>query len=161
MAWKAMTPAEVCDFMDFWAAQSWPMRREEVHRLAVERFGWSTEVEKGREYLMNSASGLTIPDVATIHSKGDLLYLSLSVTDVVRDGSDEGAAFIGDAFAHLVREGESRWGAPRQKTAHGNRYVRWDVAGGSRIEFSMSDESVSAEFDTPQRVERDRALGAR
>ncbi|MGO1768732.1 MAG: DUF6301 family protein [Microbacterium sp.] len=161
MAWKAMAPADVCDVMDFWAGRTWPMTREEVHGLAVESLGWTTEQEDGKEFLVNSVSALSIPGVSTIGAGDHLSYLRFRVTDAIRDRSSESADFLGDAFARIVREGTSRWGKPTLKNDGGKQYAGWDVAGGARVELSQGPMSASAEFVTPQTVERDKVLGER
>lgn len=159
MAWRAMPPVEVCDVMEFWAAQTWPMTRERVHALAAEQLGWTTEIDDGKEFLNNSVSALSIPGVSTIVGSGEhISYLRFRVTDAIRDRSAESAEFLGSAFTQILNEGAARWGAPQQSGERGKRYAGWDVAAGARIELSLGPMSAAAEFVTPQTVERDRIL---
>jgi hypothetical protein len=154
--WKAMPPAEVCDLMDFWGAAAWPLTQEQVQRLAVERFGWSIEVEDGTPYLMNHVSGFTIPDVSTIGSKGDLSYISLRISDVIRQITPESTEFLGDNFALLVREGQQRWGKAAMRTSDGADSASWNLPSGARITVNLNPKSLSAMFHTPQGVGLDR-----
>ncbi|WP_185751188.1 DUF6301 family protein [Arthrobacter sp. 31Y] len=157
--WKAMPPAEVCDLMDFWAAVAWPLTHEEVQRLAVERFGWSIEVEDGTRYLMNHVSGFTIPDVSTIGSKGDLSYITLRISDVIRQITPESTEFLGDNFALVVCEGRQRWGSPHIRKVQGGESASWNLPSGARITVNLNPKSLSAMFHTPQGVELDRNSG--
>lgn len=159
MSWKVMTPVEVCDLMEFWNGATWPLTREEVQRLATERFGWTIEVEDDVPYLMNTVSGFTIPDVSTIGSEGALSYLSLRVSDVIREVTAESTAFLGDNFALMVREGEARWGRPTMGSVKETSSASWDTPTGARIIFSMAPKSLSAMFLTPQGAELDRKSG--
>jgi len=43
-----MTPIEVWAIVDFWAGLPWPMSRAEAQQRAVDRLGWTIEVEDGR-----------------------------------------------------------------------------------------------------------------
>jgi hypothetical protein len=160
MSWKVMTPVEVCDFMEFWDAAAWPLTRDEVQKLAVERFGWTIEVEDDVPYLMNTVSGFTIPDVSTIGSEGALSHLSLRVSDVIRQVTPESTEFLGDNFALMVREGEARWGRATMGTVAETTSASWDSPTGSRIVFSLAPKSISAMFLTPQGVELDRKSGS-
>ncbi|WP_314325722.1 DUF6301 family protein [Paenarthrobacter ilicis] len=157
--WKAMPPAEVCDLMGFWDAAEWPLTQDEVQRLAVERFGWSIEVEDGTPYLMNHVSGFTIPDVSTIGSKGDLSYISLRISDVIRQITPESTGFLGDNFALVVRVGQQRWGSPHIRKFEGGESASWLQPSGARITVNLYPKSLSAMFHTPQGVELDRNSG--
>src|SRR5688500_18680779 len=122
-----MTPVEACDLMDFWEAAPWPLTRTQVQKLAVERLGWTTEIEDGTPYLMHPLSGFTSADVMTIGSKGDLSYLKLDVSDTIREVTRESRRFLGDAFALMVREAEARWGAPAMRDFEGTTSATWDT----------------------------------
>ena len=159
VTWKAMSPAEVCDLMDFWAAADWPLCEDEVQSLAVERFGWTIEVEDGVSYLMNTVSGFTIPDVSTIGSKGPLSYINLRLSDVIRRITPESTEFLGDNFALMVREGQQRWGNPTMRKPDGAESASWNLHSGARITLNCNPKSLSAMFQTPQGVELDRKLG--
>ncbi|MEJ1114216.1 DUF6301 family protein [Paenarthrobacter sp. CCNWLY172] len=159
VTWKAMSPAEVCDLMDFWAAADWPLSEDEVQSLAVERFGWTIEVEDGVSYLMNTVSGFTIPDVSTIGSKGPLSYINLRVSDVIRRITPESTEFLADNFAFMVREGQQRWGKPTMRKPDGADSASWNLPTGARIILNCNPKSLSAMFQTPQGVEIDRKLG--
>lgn len=158
-SWKAMSPAEVCDLMDFWAAQPWPLSPDEVHRAAVERLGWTVEVEDGTSYLMNTASGLTVPDVSTVGSRGELSHLSLRTSDVVRPVTAASTAFLGDTFTLLVRAREVAWGAPTMRRREDSTSATWDLASGARVSFTCAVRSLSAMFETPQGVALDQRAG--
>lgn len=172
MTWKAMAPTEVCDVLNFWAGQRWPLARDEVHRLAVARLGWTTEVEDGKEYLLNPHAALSIPNVSTIGADR-LSYLRFRVTDSIRDRSADSAAFLGDAFTLIVREGTSRWGRPRMTRKGAAQHATWEVevsvaedatdsgAATAHLGLSQGPASASAEFVTPTTVARDRLLGNR
>jgi len=157
--WKALSPAEVCDLMDFWAAQPWPQTRDEVHRSAVEQLGWTVEVEDRTPYLINTVSGLTVPDVSTIGSRGDLSHLSLRTSDVVRPVTAESTAFLGDTFALQVRAREVAWGAPTMRRREDSTSATWDLASGARVSFTCAARSLSAMFQTPQGVALDQRAG--
>ncbi|MFJ7214960.1 DUF6301 family protein [Amycolatopsis sp. NPDC098790] len=161
MSWKAMTPVEVCDLMEFWEVAPWPLTREQVHQLAVEWFGWTIEVEDGVSYLMNTVSGFTFADVMTIGSKGDLSYVKLDVSDTIREVTAASRRFLGDAFALVVREAETRWGAPAMRDFEGTSSATWDTASGARISFDNALKGLGAKFETPQGVELDRKAGHR
>ena len=156
-----MVPAEACDLMDFWEAASWPLTRDEVQQQAVEWLGWTIEVENGTSYLMNRESGFTVPDVMTIGSRGDLSYVKFHVADTIREVTPASRAFLGDAFTLVVREGETRWGAPVMRDFEGTTSATWDTASGGRISFSLGQRGLSAMFETPQGVELDRKVGHR
>ncbi|MCD4853449.1 DUF6301 family protein [Arthrobacter sp. AK01] len=159
VTWKSMSPAEVCDLMDFWAAAAWPLTRDEVQRLAVERYGWSIEVEDDVPYLMNTVSGFTIPDVSTIGSEGALSYISLRISDVIRRITPESTEFLGDNFALMVREGTERWGKQLMRASAGSESASWCLSSGARISLNCHPKSLSAMFQTPQGVELDRKSG--
>ncbi|KZM35196.1 DUF6301 family protein [Oerskovia enterophila] len=153
--WKAMSPSEVRDLMEYWAARPWPLSRDEVQRLAVERFGWTIEVEDGTPYLMNTVSGFTVPDVSTIGAHQDLNYLSLRTSDVIRQVTPESTAFLGDGFTRMVRAGEAGWGRPAMHELDGTVSATWDLASGAQISFRCAPSSLSAMFRTPQGVALD------
>ncbi|RDI24455.1 hypothetical protein DFR72_10935 [Lentzea flaviverrucosa] len=156
-----MTPAEACDLVDFWDAAPWPLTRDQAQQLAVDGLGWTTEVEDGVSYLMNTVSGFTVPDVSTIGSRGDLSYLSLDLADTIREVTRESRRFLGDAFALVVREAEIRWGTPVMRDSEQTTSATWDTASGGRISFRLAPRSLSAMFETPQGVELDRKTGHR
>lgn len=160
-AWKAMNAAELCDTMEFWASASWPLTRDEAQKLAIDRFGWTIEVENGTSYLMNTVSGFTITDVTMIDLKDVMMDLSLDVSDTIRDVTPESTAFLGDAFALMVREGESRWGTPTMTEFEDTVAAHWDVAGGARIEFTFLPKGLTAMYETPQGAELSRESGNR
>lgn len=159
MTWKAMTPAEACDLMDFWAGVAWPLTRDEVQRLAVERFGWTIEVEDGTPYLMNTVSGFTVPDVSTIGARKQLAHLRLDLADEAPKDSAQDAERLSDAFTLFVREGASRWGDPALREREGTKTASWDAPNGGRISFSASDRTLSGMFETPHGVAVERKLG--
>ncbi|MGV2985945.1 DUF6301 family protein [Microbacterium sp. AGC85] len=155
MTWKVMPPAEVCDVMDFLIALEWPLPEAKVQSLASERFGWTIETEDGQDYLMNTVTGLSIPDVTTIDPRGAMYVLRFRVTDVTPPPTPESTAFLGDEFALLVREGTSRWGKPEMSGGDARTSASWDVPGAARVRFNLAERSVSASFSTPQGVESD------
>ncbi|HEX7301478.1 DUF6301 family protein [Lentzea sp.] len=159
MSWKAMPPGDACDLVEFWEAESWPLTRDQVRQRAVEWFGWTVEVEKGKSYLMNTVSGFTVPDVSTIGAGDDLSYISFRISDTIREVTSASRRFLGDAFALVVREGETRWGVPAMRDLERSSSATWDTASGGRISFRGSAKSVSAMFETPQGVELDRRAG--
>ncbi|SEC22194.1 DUF6301 family protein [Microbacterium hydrocarbonoxydans] len=161
MSWKVMTPAEVCDLMDFWIAAPWPLTQEETQKLAVERFGWTIEVENGTPYLMNTVSNFTFTDVMTTDSRGRMMHLTLDISDTIREVTEESTAFLGDAFTLMVREGSSRWGDPKNLKVKDTVSARWDVEGGARVTFNFAPKGLSARFETPQGAEVERKLGDR
>ncbi|MCS3442555.1 DUF6301 family protein [Microbacterium phyllosphaerae] len=161
MSWKAMTPTEVCDIVDFWTAAPWPLTEDEAQQLAVERFGWSIEVENGTRYLMNTVTGLALPDVMTIAVKDQMRELSFDTTDTIRDVTPESTAFLGDNFALMVREGEARWGKPDLRRTDKWTTARWDAAGGSRVAFNFLPRGLNVRFETPQGADVERKLGDR
>ncbi|GAA2442936.1 DUF6301 family protein [Agromyces soli] len=156
--WKAMTPSEACDVMGFWADASWPLTRDEVIAVGAERFGWSVEVDRGVSYLMNTVSGFTIPDVSTI-GENPLSYLTLRISDVIREVTPASTSFLGDAFTLAVREGERRWGPAALREVKESRIASWDAASGGRISFSSAPKSLAARFETPQGVALEKRLG--
>ncbi|GHH42951.1 DUF6301 family protein [Lentzea cavernae] len=161
MSWKAMTPVEACDLMAFWEAAPWPLTRDQVQQRAVERLGWTIEIEDGVSYLMNSVSGFTAQDVSTIGSRGDLSYLHLDLADKIREVTAESRRFLGDAFTLNVREAEGRWGVPAMRDAESATSATWNTPSGGRISFSLAPKSLVATFETPQGVELDRRAGHR
>lgn len=161
MTWNAMTPDELCDVVDFWAAAPWPLSEDETQQLAVDRFGWTVEVDKGKSYLMNTVSNFTIPDVMTIAYKDILNYVSLRISDTIRPVTEESAAFLNDAFTAIVREGEKRWGTPSLRDFEDTTAARWDLDGGSRIEITQLPMGLTAKFETPQGAAVERKLGDR
>lgn len=155
-----MSAAEVCDIMDFWAEADWPLTQDEVQRISADRFGWTIEVEDDTPYLMNTVSGMTFPDVMTIDSRGRMMYMTLDTSDTVAEPSPESAAALGDAFALMVREGETRWGKPAMRAgAKGSTSARWDLTGGARVTFTSQAKGLTAMFETPQGAEVERKLG--
>lgn len=159
MSWMAMAPADVCNVMDFWIRQTWPLTRDEVHQLAVRHLGWTTEIEDGKEYLLDASSGLSNSHVSTITGGHDnLSYLQFRVTDVIGDRSADSTALVSDAFTLIVREGTSRWGKPKLKRTDRGQLAGWDVEGGARVEFKQGPMAARAQFITPQTVDRDKIL---
>lgn len=161
MSWKAMTPAEVCDIVDVWAAAPWPLTKKEAQDLAVERFGWTIEVEGGSQYLMNTVSGLTVADVMMIAVDDRMMEIDFDATDTIRDVTPESTAFLGDNYALMVREGQARWGKPTQQSDDLANSARWDLAAGARVEFSFLARGVTVRFETPQGAQINRKLGDR
>ncbi|MDQ0642118.1 DUF6301 family protein [Microbacterium murale] len=159
MVWKAMTPGEVCDLLAYFSDLPWPLSRAEVHRLAIEHFGWTAEIEDDEEFLVNSVSGLSDPDVATVASREWLSSLNLQVTDRIQDESAESAAFLGDVFTSVVREGAERWGGPAMERKKTQEVATWNMSSGGKASLTLLSRSVSVAFFTPQRVEADRKAG--
>lgn len=157
--WKLMPAQEICDLLDFWDAAPWPLPRDEVQRLAVERFGWTIEVDDGTPYLMNTVSGFTIPDVSTIGAGSDLHYLSLRIADVIREVTPASEAFLGDGFARAVREGARRWGAPTLRSRVRGTSAEWRRPSGAEIFVNARPKGLSAMFKTPQGAALDRKAG--
>lgn len=156
MTWKVMPPAEVCDVMDFLTGLDWPLSRDEVQKLASERFGWTIESERGKQYLVNTVTGLSEQDVSIVDVDGQVHSVDFWVTDTTPPPTPESIAFLGDQFALLVREGESRWG---QRAMDGDDYgtgASWNVPGDGRVSFSLLKRVVTATFSTPQGVNLDK-----
>ena len=151
-----MPPAEACDVMDFVTGLSWPLSETVVQKLMSERFGWTIEIEGGKHYLVNTSTGLTEQDVTTIEVNGRVYSVDFWVTDATPPPTPESRAFLGDQFALLVREGASRLGKQTMDRGDQATGAAWDVPGGGRVRFSLSERSVSAFFRTPQGVESDR-----
>ncbi|MFJ6537876.1 DUF6301 family protein [Paenarthrobacter sp. NPDC091711] len=159
MTWKSMPPAEVCDIMDFWIAAPWPMPEAEAQQRAVERFGWTIEVDNDTPYLMNTVSNFTTADVMTVDVKNVMRELSLDTSDTIRDVTPESTAFLSDSFTLMVREGEAKWGKPALRDFEKAKTARWNVDGGARVTFNFSPRGLSARFETPQGAEVERKLG--
>lgn len=156
MTWKAIAPVEVCDVMAFLESQAWPLERSELHRVAIERFGWATKEHRGKEQLLNAAADLTIPNVVTIDAGGEMMYVELRATDVIREITDESLKFLDDAFALLVREGESRWGVATISRDADEQRASWRTPHDARIRFAASQKSITVGYDTPQRIDLER-----
>ncbi|MET9229927.1 DUF6301 family protein [Lentzea sp. NPDC003310] len=161
MTWKAMTPVEACDLLEFWEDAPWPLTRDQAQQRAFDGLGWTIEVEDGVPHLMNTVSGFTVPDVSTIGSRGDLSYLRFDVADLIREITPASRRFLGDAFALLVREAETRWGTPALRDFAESSSATWDTASGARISFTLGKRGLRAMFETPQGVELDRRAGER
>ncbi|MCP1410809.1 DUF6301 family protein [Paenarthrobacter sp. A20] len=161
MTWKSMPPAELCDIMDFWIAAPWPMSKDEAQQRAVERFGWTIEVENDTPYLMNTVSNFTTADVMTIDYKNVMMDLSLDTSDTIREVTPESTAFLGDAHTLMVREGEARWGKPKLEHFEETTTALWNVDGGAIVSFSFLPRGLSAEYETPQGAELERKSGDR
>ncbi|MFT3888485.1 MAG: DUF6301 family protein [Arachnia sp.] len=158
MTWKVLSPDEVCDFLEFWRTQSWPMSAAAVRALGAREFGWTLEVEDDQEYAMAYGHGLTIPDVTTSSVGEDASNIGLWVSDVIREVTPESTAFLGDNFAVMVREATSRWGKPSIRRGEWQR-ATWQNDGWGKINLSLSDKAIVADFYTPQSVEADRRAG--
>ncbi|MDF2509541.1 MAG: hypothetical protein K0Q52_3400 [Microbacterium sp.] len=158
-AWQSMPPDEVADLLEFWAHASWPLSREQVHAAAVERFGWTTELDRGTEYLMNTVSGFTTPDVSTIDAKNALVNLGLDLSDTVREITPESTALIDAAFEAMVEAVERRWGPADTKSNNGTTSASWTVASGTRLSLNRNDRGVSTFIQTPQGIALDKASG--
>jgi hypothetical protein len=89
-------------------------------------------------------------------SKGDLSYISLRISDVIRQITPESTEFLGDNFALLVREGQQRWGKAAMRTSDGADSASWNLPSGARITVNLNPKSLSAMFHTPQGVGLDR-----
>lgn len=158
-AWQSMPPREVADLLDFWAQATWPLSREEVHAMAVERFGWTTELDRGTEYLMNTVSGFTTPDVSTIGAKNALVDLGLDLSDTVREITVESTALIDAAFEAMVEEIERRWGPAVTRRDKGTTTATWTVTSGARLSLNRNDRGLSTFIQTPQGIALDKASG--
>jgi uncharacterized protein DUF6301 len=154
-----MTPVEACDLMEFWEETPWPLTRDQTQQRAVLGLGWTIETEDGVSYLMNTESGFTIPDVSAIGGKGDLSYLAFRLADTIREVTPASRSFLGDAFALLVREAETRWGAPVLRDSERTTSATWNTASGGRTAFNLAQKGLSARYETPQGVELDRRAG--
>lgn len=161
MTWKSMPPAEVCDIMDFWIAAPWPLSEDEAQQRAVERFGWTIDVEDGTPYLMNTVSNFNTPDVMTIAHKDVMMDLTLDASDAIREVTPESTAFLGDAFTLMVREGEARWGKPKLEYFEEIAAARWNADSGAIVTFRFLPKGVTARFDTPEGAELERRAGGR
>ncbi|MFD5598604.1 DUF6301 family protein [Leucobacter sp. NPDC058333] len=150
MNWKAMAPADVCDIIDFWIGEAWPMSKGDAQQRAVQRFGWITEDENQETYLVNSVSSLSNADVMMIELKDQLMDCGLDVTDTIRDVTDNSLAFLGDAFTLIVREGKSRWGVPQLQDDGEVATARWEVTQTARVTVTRALRGVSVTYDTPQ-----------
>ena len=144
MTWKSMPPAELCDIIDFWITAPWPMSQDEAQKRAVDRFGWTIEVENDTHYLMNTVSNFTTADVMTIDYKNVMMDLSFDTSDTIRDVTPESTDFLSDVHTLMVREGVATTTA------------QWNVEDGARVSFSFLPRGLTARYETPQGVELDR-----
>lgn len=160
MTWKAMTPVEVCDVIDELELASWPLSKAETHRLAADRFGWTVEERRGKEYLTNTVNALSLPGVTTATGKEYVMSVSLRSTDAIPDPTDESIRFVDDTFAGLVREGERRWGTARiVRDSAQNAF--WDTPRDGRIRFTGSELGIVVEYRTPQGTDLERRQNRR
>lgn len=149
MTWKTMGAERGCDLVEFWIGAAWPLTRPEMLSLATAELGWTVD-EKGGLY--NVVDGLSQPGVITGITRGDVMgTINWWVTDVVRDQSEAGDAFLGDEFTLLVREASRRWGKAKIKRGLAET-AQWKATGGGRIVARRSKSSVVVEFATPQQV---------
>ncbi|MDI9628662.1 MAG: DUF6301 family protein [Acidobacteriota bacterium] len=158
MTWRVLSPVEVCDFLDFWRSQTWPMVAADTHALGAREFGWTLEVEDDEEYPMAYDYGLTIPDVSISSVREGVSRVGMWVSDVIREVTTESTNFLGDNYALMVREGASRWGKPSMYRGV-RRRATWEFDAGGKILLSLSDKAIVADFYTPQGVEVDRRAG--
>lgn len=159
-SWKALTPAQACDWTEFWMNKPWPIDKKQIAKYA-EQLGWTAEEEDDDIYLTDAVSGFSIPDVMTTSMpSGEVASIDFYVADVIRDVSDESIDFLSDQYTLIYREAEARWGAGKQSAteSHGSSAV-WDWEGKGRVTLSKSDRSVSINFDTPQFASVLRDLG--
>ena len=154
-SWKAMDPADVVRVLDHWATQAWPLAEDAAYDVATQ-LGWEIEVEDGGRYVVNRASGLTLPDVSLEKRRGQLSRVRLWTTDALRTVSRESVAFLGDAFAASAAAGTTRWGPATDAEARRDdpvsRKRHWTLPNGARIGLSLSAKSVTAEVMSPQGV---------
>lgn len=156
MTWNAMDPAEVCDLLEFWDSAAWPLSQSDAQQLGVEQFGWTPLVtRRGIRYLDNPASGLNRSSIGLTAAGDHVMCVDMRATDAIKDVTDESLEFLGDRFALLVREGESRWGAARVVREDGRQNASWNTPGGGRIRLSASAMAVLAEYRTPQGTDLD------
>ncbi|WP_416416479.1 DUF6301 family protein [Paenarthrobacter aromaticivorans] len=151
-----MPPAELCDIIDFWITAPWPMSQDEAQKRAVDRFGWTIEVENDTPYLMNTVSNFTTADVMTIDYKNVMMDLSFDTSDTIRDVTPESTDFLSDVHTLMVREGVARWGEPKLAYFKDTTTAQWNVEDGARVSFSFLPRGLTARYETPQGVELDR-----
>ncbi|MEV0676007.1 DUF6301 family protein [Actinosynnema sp. NPDC050436] len=158
MQWKAMTPAEVWEVVEFWAGGPWPVTRDEAQRRAVDRFGWAIEVENGKEYLVNPVSGISPSDVSVV-GHGTVSSVNFWIADLIREESARSRAFLGDTAVLAVREGVTRWGRPSLRRAPARTDATWDLPGGCRVTITLASKSTRVHVHTPQGIRAEREEG--
>ncbi len=141
-----MTPAEVWEIVDFWAGLPWPMARADAQRRAVDRLGWTIEVEDGLGYLVNPA--FTPPEVS-MSGIDTVSFVRFPIADAVEEETPETRAFLGDNFTLTVREGAARLGRPSIRRVRGQTDAIWDL-GPARVCVTLSRWLVAVRFRTPE-----------
>jgi len=141
-----MTPAEVWEIVDFWAGLPWPMSRADAQRRAVDRLGWTIEVEDGLGYLTNP--DITPPEVS-MSGIDTVSFVRFPIADKVEEETPETRAYLGDLFTLTVREGAARLGRPSIRRVRGQTDATWDL-GPARVSVTLSRWLVALRFLTPE-----------
>ena len=145
-----MTPTGVWEIVDFWAGLPWPLARAEAQRRAVDRLGWTIEVEDGRGYLFNH--DITPPEVS-MSGIDTVAFVRFVIGDKVEEETPETRAYLGDLFTLTVREGTARFDRPSIRRVRGQTDATWDL-GPARVVVSHSRRLVAAKFFTPEGRDR-------
>lgn len=145
-AHAAMTPAEVWEIIDFWAGLPWPLSRVDAQQRAVDRLGWTIEVEDGRGYLFNHD---ITPSEVSMSGIDTVKFVRFVIADKVEEETPETRAYLGDLFTLTVREGAARLGRPSIRRVRGQTDATWDL-GPARISVTLYRWLAAAKFFTPE-----------
>ncbi|MFC5286605.1 DUF6301 family protein [Actinokineospora guangxiensis] len=141
-----MSPAEVWQTVDFWAAIPWPVSRADAQRMAVERLGWAIEVEDGLGFLVNPAFS---PPAVSMSGIDTVSSVRFRIADAVAGETQATRALLGDLFTMTVREGASRLGRPSLRRDRGHTDATWEM-GQAEVTVTLSARSVAVRFLTPE-----------
>lgn len=89
---------------------------------------------------------------------GEAASFNFWATDVVRELTPAGDAFLDDQYALLVREGNRRWGEAALSDNDGPT-AQWDHDGGARVVATRGTRAVTVDFVTPEYASVLRELG--
>lgn len=118
-----MTPAETWSVVDFWAGLPWPLSRADAQQRAVDRLGWTIEVENGLGYLYNRK---LMPPEVSMGGIETVSFVRFPIADQVTEETPETRAYLGDLFTLTVRAGAARSGRPAIRRDHGGTHATWD-----------------------------------
>ncbi|MEU8238919.1 DUF6301 family protein [Actinoplanes missouriensis] len=141
--WLRGSPEALRSLMTGVKGTQWSWRTDDVDELCL-RMGWIlNEVLEGEAASGEAGMGIADNELVMMFRDGRVEYLTIDVTQNLRDGGADRDRFIRDAFADAVDEGVSVLGEPGARQQTEPPTVRWRLDEDSTILVKNLETTVT------------------
>ncbi|MDO5065934.1 MAG: DUF6301 family protein [Propionibacteriaceae bacterium] len=155
---KSIPAEDVARIADFWVNRPWPLSEEEARGYCRE-LGWSQDGE-GFFHVPYDLNPSYV-SIVVGHAENGVATIDFSVTDYVKEESDERSFFINDVLAEVTAKLSELWGKPKVEKRKTSQQAQWDLENRCRVRLTSGGASVIFVVLSPSYADTERYLEKR